>query len=241
MKYVTLVLPYYENPSMLRHQLDAWWEYPDKLRQRLAVIVVDDGSPRHPALDVIRAYPAARRRGLDFRLYRCLVDVRWNWLFCRNLGMAEASTAWALMTDMDHVLPPATLAELVRGEHDGRCAYRFARRDAPGLAPYKPHPNSWFLRRKLFFRIGGYDERFSGFYGTDAEFRDRVTAAARAVVMLKSFLVRYPRDVIADASTTHYGRKEPQDHVNVARIRAEREASPGWRPKNLTFPWERLI
>lgn len=235
MKKITLVLPYYENPTMLAEQQRVWASYPRALKQALRIIVVDDGSPRAPAA------PHVRKTGVPFELYRCLVDVRWNWIFCRNLAMHQAQTEWALMTDIDHVVPVETLSALVNGEHDGRSVYRFSRKDAPNLTPYKPHPNSWFLRRKLFFRIGGYDERFSGYYGTDADFRDRVRAAARDVIMLPQHLVRYPREVVADASTTHYGRKEEQDHINVSRIRAEREAEGNWRPKNLTFPWERVL
>jgi hypothetical protein len=93
----------------------------------------------------------------------------------------------------------------------------------------------------MFDAIGGYDERFSGFYGTDADFRERVHATAREVVMLAAPLIRYPRTVIADASTVSYGRKEEQDRANVPRIRAERAADADPRPRRLTFPWTRQI
>jgi hypothetical protein len=59
------------------------------------------------------------------------------------------------------------------------------------------------------------------------------------VVMLPFPLIRYPREVIPDASTTTYGRKEPQDGANVPRIRAERALVKDWRPLRVTFPWER--
>lgn len=237
MRDITLVLPYYRNTGMLREQQRAWNAYPPEVKPRLHVIVIDDGSPKYRALpEHIEDIGLA-----SFQLYRTLVDVRWNWLFCRNLGVSKATTEWVLMTDIDHVLPLETLRTLLDGDLDDQAVYRFSRVDAPHLTPYKPHPNSWFLTRTMFDRIGGYDERFSGFYGTDAEFRDRVTATARAVVMLPDVLIRYPREVIADASTTTYGRKEPQDRENVQRIRAERAQLPSWRPLRLTFPYERLL
>jgi hypothetical protein len=189
--------------------------------------------------------PAAVDLGLaSFRLYRTLVDVRWNWLFCRNLGASEAATDWIFMTDIDHVMPKKTLARLLDVEKlDPKKAYRMSRVDAPAMTPYKPHPNTWLMTRDLFDKIGGYDERFSGFYGTDGEFRRRVqdTVGSDGIVILRHTMVRYPREVIADASTTTYGRKEDQDRKNVRRIVMERADIPDWKTKRLTFPYERLV
>lgn len=234
---LTLILPYYENPEMFRQQQRAWHDYPEELKARFHVIVVDDGSPTKPARwEVLGGVGLA-----SFRLYRIGVDVRWNWLACRNLGAAEALTDWMLMTDMDHVLPPETLTEILTGKLKRERVYRFARVSAPTMEPYKEHPNSWLFTREMFLKIGGYDERFSGFYGTDGEFRGRVEAAAEDIVILPVPLIRYPREVIADASTTVYGRKEPQDVENVRAIREARALIPNWRPKRLSFPWEQLI
>ncbi len=232
MRPLTLVLPFYMNQSMLREQQRQWRAYPADLKAQFHVIVVDDGSPEHPAVEVIEETGIA-----SFRLYRTDVDCRWNWLFCRNLGVAEASTSWVLLTDIDHVVPERTLRRLMCGHLESDEIYRFSRVDAPDLTPYKPHPNSWCLTRQIFDRIGGYDERFSGFYGTDADFRERAKQYTTAVVLLSDPLIRYPRDVIPDASTTTYGRKEEQDAVNVGRIRHERAQIQNWRPLRLTFPW----
>jgi len=236
MRPITLVLPFYENQGMLREQQRVWRAYPEDIKAQLHVVVVDDGSPRDPALPVVEPTGIA-----SFRLYRIRVDVRWNWLACRNFGVHVATTEWVLLTDIDHVVPERTLRALMTETLDKTVVYRFSRVDAPALTPYKPHPNSWFLTRRMYDAIGGYDERFSGYYGTDAEFRDRVQRTARAVVLRPDPLIRYPREVIADASTTTYGRKEKRDHVNVARIREARARIPHWKTKRLTFPYDRLL
>lgn len=241
MKALTLVLPYFENAGILREHFRLWSEMDPALTGRLNVIVVDDCSP-----DGKQAFPVCDQQlgeyGVgSFRLYRCDSKARWNWLFARNLGVAEARTDWVLLTDIDHALPADTLAYILSAKLERENVYRFSREDAPDRTPYHPHPNSWLMTRAMYDRIGGYDERFSGYYGTDADFRERVQATARAVVLLSHPLVRYPREVIADASTTTYGRKEQQDRENVARIRAERAQIPDWRPLRLTFPWSRLI
>ena len=63
---------------------------------------------------------------------------------------------------------------------------------------------------------------------------------ARAVQLLPHVLVRYPRELVPDASTTTYRRKEPQDRM-VRQIRRARDREPGWRPLRGTFPWTRVI
>ena len=236
MRDMSLVMPYYMNSEMLRTHQDAWSAFPVALAEHLHVIIVDDGSPKAKACDVW----LPPRHIASARLYRTQVDVRWNWLFCRNLAMSEATTEWALMTDIDHLLPEETLRSLLTRDLDPREVYRLARVDAPNLTPYKIHPNTWLMTRAMYDSIGGYDERFSGYYGSDGDFRDRVQSKARAIVYLSDVLIRYPRSVLPDASTTTYGRKEEQDGIAVPRIRAERDRLGSWKTLRLTFPWERL-
>ncbi len=246
MRELTVVLPFYRNLGMLAEQQKVWMSYPAAVRSLLHAIVVDDGSPKasRPTRKALTA------RGLaSLRLYRILVDVRWNWLACRNLAMAEASTSWVLLTDIDHVLPIETALRLMDGDLDERSVYRLSRVDAPRVwpytlaecPPYKPHPNTWLMTRAMFDRIGGYDERLSGCYGTDGEFRVRVNAHARAVVMLPNVMIRYPREVLPDASTTCFTRKgDATNDDDLIKRRIKRDLIPGWTPLRLTFPWEHV-
>lgn len=231
---ITIVLPYYINPGMLARHYAELRALPAELRAQLQLIVVDDGSPRDPAA------PPAAELGLPLQIYRMRRDVRWNQDACRNVGAHHATTRWLLLTDVDHLIPQKTLAALVAGAFDQAVVYRFARLSEPDLKPYKPHPNSWFLTRKLYERIGGYDERFAGYYGTDADFRDRAAAVAR-IEQLALPIVRVPREVTPDASTTTFGRKEPQDQEMIPRIRRERNKVKGWRPLRLTFAYDRVF
>lgn len=241
---ITVVLPYYENAGMLAAQYAHFRQLPDDVRQVVNLIVVDDGSPKAPAFapgDVKTNPEALAELEIEtFQLYRVDVDVRWNWLTCRNIGVEKSTTQWVLLTDIDHVVPEKTFRRITEQKLDPTNAYRFSRVDAPDLTPYKPHPNSWLMTTTLFDKIGGYDERFSGFYGTDGEFRDRVRANAKTIIILDEPLVRYPREVIPDASTTRYLRKQPEDHAGVTRIRAQ-IAAEGGRPHRLTFPFHRVV
>ena len=233
MRDLTFICAFYENPGMLREQQRLWSEYPPDLKARFHAIVTDDCSPEGK-----EARPVFACTGLaSQRLYRIAVNRRWDWLICRNLGVQEATTDWVLLTDIDHALPSATLRWIVEADLDATAVYRFSRVDAPAMTPYKPHPNTWMLTRALFDRIGGYDERFSGYYGSDSEFRERVQATASATIMRPEPLIRYAREVIPDASTTTYERKAKIDGKNIPRIKDEIANLKDRRPLRVTLPY----
>lgn len=248
MRDLTVVLPYYRNGGMLQEHQRMWREYPDAVKAHLHVIVVDDASPKNPATSAVEPTGIA-----SFRLYLNLgPDIRWNWLFCRNLGVQEATTDWVLLTDIDHALPAETAHALMTMTLDPQNVYRLARVDAYKPWPYRIkdcpvrpdkryHPNTWLMTRAMYEKTGGYDERLSGCYGTDGEYRDRVRVAARAVVLLNDVMVRYPREIIADASTppellTRKG--DPSNDGELRRRREERDKLGKWKPLRVTFPWE---
>jgi hypothetical protein len=188
------------------------------------------------------------------RAYRLLEKKRWNWLGCRNLGAKMATTEWLLLTDIDHGLPVVTLTRILDGALEPRNVYRFARVDAPhpwpyALAecpPYKPHNDTWLMTRAMFFdpRIGGYDERLAGCYGTSGEFKDRVMATARAHVGLVEPVIRYPRSVIPDASTPPSVYTRKNDPVNDEELKQRKDARariPNWKPLHGLTPYEEIV
>lgn len=233
----TLVVPYYDNPKMFREQQRVWRSLTEDIRAALHIIVVDDGSPTAPAKP--RVEPETVEAVASFRLFRTGVDVRWNWLFCRNLGVEKATTDWVLLTDIDHVIPPPTWRRLMRDKLDPLVAYRLGRVVAPDQTPTNPHPNTWIMTRHMFLnRVGGYDELFSGVYGSDGEFAGRVALWAQTIHLLTEVAVLYPPAVIPDASTTKYDRKTPEDREARALLKAEKfYQGASYQPKRLTFPW----
>jgi hypothetical protein len=227
-KRVNMIYPYYENPTFLKKQFDGWKRFVWKgVAEHLSVFVVDDGSPNAPAEPVLRN----AMRGV--RLFRVEVDIRWNWIAARNIGAHHASDDWLLLTDMDHVVEEEVLHNLIWGTHDPFTIYRFSRRESNGKHIH-PHPNSWFMTKRMFWRIGGYDEALSGHYGTDGEYRRRCAATA-PVRILNDMLVRHEYE--GDSSTTHYLRKQPQDAAVKRMIRAR---GSKWRPRTMTFPYHEV-
>ena len=222
LKTLTLVFPYYENPAFLDTQCGVWRSYPPDLAAKLTVVVVDDGSPE-PCV-----YP--RDLPCRFRLFRIGVDVRWNWLAARNIGAHHAETGWVLLTDMDHIVPSETLRAVMAGQHDPSVVYALSRREHTGEA-ITPHSASFLMTRDMFWKIGGYDEALSGFYGSDGDYRRRMAAVA-PVRILSDHLERH--EYVGDSSTVRYKRKQPED-ANVSRLIAKR--GKGWRPRVLSFPY----
>lgn len=92
--------------------------------------------------------------------------------------------------------------------------------------------------------MGGYDEDCVG-YGTDSYFRSRLKAKSRFRHLAGIPIVRYAREVIADASTCQAGI-DPRELRNRGRRPAETRARlaakrPGAGPRVLDFPWERVL
>lgn len=220
-KAITLVYPYYRCPQFFLRQQAHWNGLPREIREHLRVIVVDDGSP-----DPIR--PSASL--VDLRVFRITVDRRWNWLAARNIGAHHAADGWLLLTDMDHVVPAETLDALIHGAHDPSVVYAFTRREHTG-AVVGSHSASFFLTRRLFWQIGGYDERGSGYYGNDGIFRRQLRRHAE-IQILPDALERH--EYVADSSVTTYARKAPEDRIQ--------QIASGWTgpPKTLSFPYEEV-
>lgn len=248
---LTLVFPFFNNLGMLAEQCRIWMDYPADLRSRLRIIIVDDCSSKGQRL----SWDAFTATGFaSVRLFRLLKKVRWNWLACRNLGAEQAKTEWLLLTDIDHAIPAATLEHVLSRSLQDRGAYRFGRVTATALWPYdvrrlshyKPHNDTWLLQKKLFFgkHVGGYDERLSGCYGTSSEFTYRLLAAASVHVLLDEPIIRYPREVIPDASTlpSVYTRKgDEKNDADLKRRKEERALIPDWKPLRGLTPWEELL
>lgn len=243
---LSIGLAYYRNPGMLSEQLRVWAGYPEALKAQVEVIVIDDASPE-PAVDV------PRPPGLPTLTIGRLADVAdpftppWRQDAARNRAANEAMGTWLLLTDMDHVLPADSLAALLAHcAEDRDVVYEFRRLDAPDLTPKRdghgrlhPHPNSFCLRRARYWAIGGYDEEYCGIYGTDGPWRRRMVAQSTLQPLEDVAIVRYPREVIPDAST-RVDRKQVRTTNNPAVLRRmhQKEASGG-RPVTLSIPWQR--
>jgi hypothetical protein len=240
MTHVSLVIPYYDNPGMLAIHYKHWASLVDDIKVKIDVIIVDDGSPHSSAYNVHRPCDLP-----ELTIYRVLVDKPWHQHAARNIGAHVAKGPWLLMTDMDHLVPITTWQKVLKLS-DCTKVYTFSRIDAPDLLPKRhprtglphPHPNSFVIAKKLYWEVGGYDEDYCGFYGSDGLFRSRLFSAAEEIP-LKVPLIRFPSEVQYDASTRNLPRKEGRD-PNIRKNIRLKKFFDNLPPKVLSMPYRKL-
>lgn len=262
---LSLVMPYYRNPGMMRRHLLVWREeWSAELRRQIEVVIVDDGSPDETAAEAIASMWEGDRTGLPaLSLYRVTEDRPWHQHGARNLGAHVARAKWLFMTDMDHVVAHSTLAEVLRqlpnlGKNE---VLTFGRVDAPANLTWradhwpeftrtrredgslKPHVNSFLVSKKRFWSLGAYDEDLCGVYGTDKHFRDRLFGSGTIERHLEHApLIRVGREVIPDASTRDVERKIEGRNALKKQVAFQKklEGRAG-KTTTLNFEWERVL
>lgn len=235
----TLIYAFYNNPTMLSLQYEHWAKFSDSTKAWLEVVLVDDGSQESPALAVPR--PADLP---PLRIFRVLEDRLWHQNGARNLGAFVAQGSWLFLTDMDHLVPEDTLvrtAEVAKSN----MVYKFHRLDAATGKPTldrhgaeKSHPNSWAMTRDQYWKVGGYDERTCGHYGTDSFFRAKLQASTK-IKTLPFPIIRYDSTLVADASTRGINRKEGRAEGWRRKLQLRLDRDP--RPHTMMFPWEQVL
>jgi len=245
MRVVSLVMAYYDNPNMLGHHVHKWLGYSDDVRSSLRIIVVDDGSPVSPAVDVIRRYHRQLLvRGLDVKVYRVVPDIPWNQDGARNLGMRVCDTEWALMTDMDHTLIQSDAAVMCQYIREGLVsdAYFLPRQFLVDGTEIPVHANTFLFRVADFWRVGGYDEDFAGFYGSDGNFRKCARGLGLRELPVNFGLTVWRREDCDDANTRRYGRKESEFWAARNPTLNAKRVGPPYKAKNpIRFEWRREI
>jgi hypothetical protein len=245
---LTLIVPYYRNPQMLRAQLCEWQGYAQEWR----FILVDDGSPEPAETIVLEASDEVRER---LQLYRIGVDIPWNRGGARNLGSRLAETQWMVHVDIDHILPAACSTALLEFRADPKHWYRFPRfrngradatRRKDKIPPHlefgeiHPHVDSYLCTRELYWRVGGYDEDYSGCLGGGGPFLRQLEAVGGEPKLLPPnvHLHVHTTTSVPDASDTTLSRNTAE----YTRRRRLKDARGNTRAKNpIRFPWERVL
>lgn len=240
MKHVSLIFAYYDNGEMLARQLSEWQSYDPNEREALEFVIVDDGSPNKPAIDYVKGCD------FDLQLFRIGVNIPWNQDGARNLAMRHARGRWALMMDMDHMLPRdqvKPMLDFVQNQARMGTYYMPNQHLTNGVSLDKPHPNGYLFNNVDFHFIGGYDEDFAGYYGSDGHFRRTAKYLGLIEKPTMSFhTVVFRAQDIEDANTKDWARKESAYHSKNCRRLVRKMRGEPTRPTNsIRFPFERLL
>ncbi len=233
---ISIGLTYYNQPEMLRRQISTLNSWLPKLRQATRIVIVDDGSRQFPADKVLAGQLASDFLSVD--LFWITQDKPWNQDGARNLVMSRVESDWTLITDLDHLIEPDQAMIL----HD-LCPKRGvfyvpARRKVDGSYK-KPHPNSYFIHPKDYWMVGGYDEDFCGWYGSDSLFRRQLNARLAEKRLDCFSLTLVEENEIPDAKSSGYGRKGSDLCIKKHPLLKEKQAQIPYRPSApCRFLWE---
>ena len=187
-KQLTVALMYYAEPAMLVRQLDNFMSYPDELKEKFTLLIVDDGSP-DPSLSA-KTYVSNNKKyvtissnnKLDIRVAYIKQNILWNTPGARNLAFHVAETPTVLMIDSDLIIPQETMEKALTWKtrrpqlaskladpssiHSGFIGHQF-NRTKPNNGGYKIHPSAMLMDVESFWEVGGFEEDFAGNYGNE--------------------------------------------------------------------------
>jgi len=241
---ITIIMPYFNNGNMLLRHIQEWNQYIDPENYQL--ILADDCSQIDPLTNYL--HDLKKIPFSSILAFRIKTDIPWNQDGARNLCFHHLSDGWCVSTDMDHLLKKESahlLFEFIRNRKLSLTEYfRFRRSDAsnPDVLIEKSHPNSYLIHKKLYWDVGGYEEKLAGLYGKDANFKRRLEIYGKDCGILPDqiHLIRYTSNDIKDANTTIYGRKDSifhvRNHEGAIKISVGTDKPEYW----LNFEWEQL-
>lgn len=228
MKPITFAYCYYDDPDMLQTQVNWWSRYRHPEIDMIRFVIVDDGSQRHPAADVLRGSEKIVS-ALDLDLYIVDVDLPWNQCGARNLGVHVSDTDWVWCCDIDHVVTRRLACEMLRRiETPSARWYTAPRERADTQTILAPAPNLYLIRRSDYWLCGGNDEDLQGGYIQDRLWRHTARVLGPQGALANSLIV-YPRPAT--------GNRDPGVNAELIRrkIAGELPASTDF----LRFPWHR--
>jgi len=240
--HLTITMPYYEAPEMLKKHLENWCSYSDDLADRVSIVLVDDGSPKYPAAEVLKVSKLPRS---PIKLFRVLENIPWNHGGARNLGMHNAPEGWVLSTDIDLMLTPDNLERLMGMTLDPLKSYRpgRVRQSESGEERIKPHRETFIMTREMFWKIGGFDEDFNGYW--NGVFYPFLKNARRMCSVIELHGVDLLScDNFLDSMVTDWGRIDSKWDININReMRCKQhQAARAYNPVNpLRFKWKQVL
>lgn len=238
---ITLITTYFEDP----HRLDFFIENNFNEDFFSELIIVDDGSPNSPAIDIVKEYPDK-----NISLFRVKKDIGFNSHGCRNLAMKHVETEWAWLTDVDRE-GIDECAEIVSRYID---SYRHDEYYNFLLGKKKEVThNDYCIRTEDFWKSGGYDEEYVNMHMGDRIFIERLNSYLTPTTIpyiinptRKQRVCKY-RDigitVYPDDNTMLHPRIDREKLKQIDDTVKHRNANPEtWvRDNIINFDWEQII
>lgn len=232
---MNMVFLYYDNPNMLKEQIKCWNSYVGVLKRLPTILLVDDGSPRSRAVDIVHK----SKCHIPIKVFRIQEDIPWNFTGARNLACQHAK-GWIYMSDIDTLLLSTDAQKLFEARRLDKSHYYMPKRVwYPDLVEAKPGIVNLMFHKDKFTEIGGYDEDYAGNYGKEeVDFMNRLTTVAPKVYRDDVLIRVIPPEIVDDARTK--GRLRDRTINNALYLR--KEAAGFVNPVNpLRFSWQQVL
>lgn len=164
----TLVHPFYNEKARFNKQFEVWKSWSQYVRDRVNILIVDDGSP-NPVKDYITEEMRVALWDFDFQIYRIQQDLKWNTPGALNLGLCVAPTDWVLIMDSDCAFDNENMEILLKADPESSSVYHFPRqrigKRGDNLMNKRYLPCTKLFHRNIFeTKLGGFDEDYTGEY-----------------------------------------------------------------------------
>lgn len=217
---LSIVWTYYNAPSALQRHLSALSSLDESVLSSIEVVIVDDGSWEEPAQAVFDQIGAL---GFSYQLIKVDQDIPWHHRAARNIGAFEARGERLLLLDIDTEVIPEKLHLLFDSDiwnDDERVSvlYIHGYRSATGSF----HHESLLMFKRLYWRIGGYDENFDGYWGVGALWHKRARKVAKDANWDDVVLLRHIGESCPDSQTNLRRRNSMQRRIRIRLLRTER-------------------
>lgn len=237
-KTLTVAYLYYMNSVELQKQAEFWMTWPQKTRDAVAVVIIDDGSPNKKARLEVASMVFDF---IDITVIEICQDVDWNIGGARNLAMHFANTEFVLLMDIDLVVQSSTLDSLVGWISVDRRAdvlMYFPRINAAvGKPKLGAHPATVLISKSAYWSVGGCDEDFVGHYGyTDPHFRYRVKKTTK--VNLLDIREAMPHMIpLLQLESHSHGKSGKNSTHNRELFMRKKDGSIEWAQDYIRFTW----
>ena len=161
---VSIVVNYYNNQRCLEPLLANYRKLSSIAKGFFELVLVDDHSHDAPDLKIFE-----NTAGL--RVFRVNEDVPWNMPGARNIGALESRNKLILFSDVDHILEVDQLGSFIEDSKKINRGTRLVSSRKPlAQRQLHPHVNCFLMYKQDFFKVGCYEELFSGHYGQEDKF-----------------------------------------------------------------------
>lgn len=250
---ISINITYYNEP----HFLKWWYEAHNRILDMGCDYVMnigDDGSQKSPASEFFEKHSP----NSNTRLFRVKHDVGFNSHGTRNLLMAQTTTDWNLMSDIDRRFPDTTLTSVIENQDNLKRGRYYSFWEKVQSSPDRFSVNDYLVHKEDFWGTGGYDEEFVNIHFGDRYFLDTLRIFAKRKKM-PEWHVKYVRGARSvtwsdEVTKTIYPDDKTLIHPNAVwgdekqrfalkEFVQERNKTPEGRKskKVINFEWERVF